>query len=205
MAMGSPDRVSGRDPTAQGLRSQNPCVTRARVRTRGRLFLGRCGSKREPRVPPLRPRLRHPRSTTGPCLHCPPAKFGLFVDADTESDTRLCPRRLSLSHRNTSTEQRGYPAMSAEQSSRAGREFQIEAWATTWPLSPFANPLPHQTGLPCLVLAKSRAVNSWGRPSLLSTVAARGRSFAAVLFPVIPTLRCRGYDARCLLPRARLG
>jgi hypothetical protein len=70
-----------------------------------------------------------------------------------------------------------------------GRGFQIEAWATGWPLSPFANLPPARiTDRPALSSSKPRAaasLDSWGRrPSFpLSLVAAHSLRSSAPSSP----------------------
>jgi hypothetical protein len=128
-------------------------------------------------------------------LHCPPAKHGLFVDADTELGIQLCPRRLCwAAGKPLPTSEATQPCQTPnEQSSRASRGggggFQIEAWATGWPLSPFANLPPARiTDRPALSSSKPRAaasLDSWGRrPSFpLSLVAAHSLRSSAPSSP----------------------
>jgi hypothetical protein len=73
-----------------------------------------------------------------------------------------------------------------------GREgFQIEAWTTSWPLVPFANPPPAPHAHPVWFRSRpgqfvSGSFELMGSSLLL--LLARGRSFVAVSFPVVSTL-----------------
>jgi hypothetical protein len=146
-------------------------------------------------------------------LHCPPAKHGLFVDADTELGIQLCPRRLCwAAGKPLPTSEATQPCQTPnEQSSTAGlggaRISNRGMGHRLAPLTVRKSPSRphHRQACPVQFQAPgSGQFGLMGAPSLLSVVTG-GRSFAAVLCPVISTLRCRGYDARCLLPPAKLG
>jgi hypothetical protein len=123
-------------------------------------------------------------------LHCPPAKHGLFVDADTELGIQLCSRRLCWAiGKPLPTGEATQPSHARGAIVEGCGGFQIEAWATGWPLSPFANLPPARiTDRPALSSSKPRAaasLDSWGRrPSFpLSLVAAHSLRSSAPSSP----------------------